>query len=147
MLVDSSGAAASAPSVLSDDDNPLRMLRSGMAVRPRVRGNKQRHLQEQRQAVSGAASEWPPHSSRSLPRPRTNSHPQPPAPPLGPVPAGRRRNEAPMVPPPPVPLDSRSASEDSLHDFGAHQNMVRKVKTQFSYIYAKLKRFLHLFFL
>lgn len=128
MLVDSSGAAASAPSVLSDDDNPLRMLRSGMAVRPRVRGNKQRHLQEQRQAGGSGASEWPPHSSRSLPRPRTNSHPQPPAPPLGPVPAGRRRNEAPMVPPPPVPLDSRSASEDSLHDFGAHQNMVRTEK-------------------
>ncbi|CAB3384897.1 Hypothetical predicted protein [Cloeon dipterum] len=39
LLVESSGAG-SAPSVLSDDDNPLRMLRSGMTVRPRVRGNK-----------------------------------------------------------------------------------------------------------
>ncbi|XP_059491025.1 activated Cdc42 kinase-like isoform X3 [Neocloeon triangulifer] len=111
LLVESSGTAStsvagSAPSVLSDDDNPLRMLRSGMAVRPRVRGNKQRHLQERQ-----ASSEWPPaQSSRSLPRPRTNSHPQ-----QIPVPVSRRRSEAPLGPPPPVPLDSRSASEESLN--------------------------------
>ncbi|XP_065338775.1 activated Cdc42 kinase-like isoform X3 [Cloeon dipterum] len=107
-LLVESGGAGSAPSVLSDDDNPLRMLRSGMTVRPRVRGNKQRHLQERQ-----ASSEWPPHSSRSLPRPRTNSHPQPPPTILAPAPPGRRRSEAPLMPPPPVP--SRSGSEDSLH--------------------------------
>lgn len=94
-----------------DDANPLRMLRSGMAVRARVRGNKQRHTLDRQQS---SPCEWANSSSRSLPRPRTNTNPPPP-PPTTPAPInrpyGQRRVEM------PAPCDLGEAeSEESIED-------------------------------
>ncbi|KAF4528296.1 hypothetical protein B566_EDAN014971 [Ephemera danica] len=95
--------------------NPLRMLRSGVPVRPRVRGNKQRHKLE-RQPVPTA--DWASCSSRSLPRHHTIPV-VPPPPPTTPAPVNRlyssqrRPDVPPPIPPPPAVQHSYQTQLDS----------------------------------